>query len=531
MSKKHRKTKGNKSEEKGAILVVAIIVVFAMLILAIPFLFKLSAQFRTIEKSYRSTVAFNLAEAGVERALWELNNYLVSDWEFLNEECTWLKGTIDDFAAQDGRVIGDIEMEIKPPYPVGDTEMRQLEGKGLVPFLADQSVNRQVRVNLEKHLRSVFDFGIFADEGMHFDSNATTDSYNSNDNPDYDFNQDERGTEGHVGTNNNQDGAITLDSNAEIHGDATSGAGTDLDAINEVIDTSAANTYVEGQKRILPSPFEMPPVDFYNLPPRPMFDGTTTNYTVWFNGEVENWNFPSWQEPDEQYHFTNYPSLYHPLDTQLDWGAINTDSSSLPLDAYDIDYGYFKGGFQTPKHGSFLLTEGYNGIYSSFILDVQSEVVVPANNNVSIYVTAPEGMPSNMDPQAGVFEFKPGATLIIQEGASLTLILGDTSYLMRSNTVMNENGIPSTFLILGTEEFEGEFHWNSNSDIYAAMYMPNAEVHYDSNYEMFGAIICDYLDLNANAHLHYDEALGDLGIIEGGIPYGVVKSWQEVRPR
>jgi hypothetical protein len=514
MSIKPRTTRKRRSEEKGAILIVAIIVVFSMLILAIPFLFKLSAQFRTTEKSYRSTAAFNLAEAGVERALWELNNFLVSDWEFLNEEYTWLKGTIDDFAAPDGNVVGDIEMEIKPPYPVGDTEMRQLEGKGLVPFLAQETVDREVRVNLEKHMRSIFDFGIFADEGMHFDSNATTDSYNSDDNPDYDFNQDERGTQGHIGTNNTEEGSITLDANAEIYGSMAAGTGTDADAIDDVLDTDAASTYVDGVKKILPSPFEMPPVDFYNLPPRDMFDHTTTDYTEWFVGQATE----------------ETPLLYDPWDTQLNWEAINTDSGVLPAGAYDTGNGYFKGGFGTPKHGSFLLTEAYNGIYSSFILDVQSEVVVPNGHNVSIYVTAPENMP-NVDPLAGAFEFKSGATLVIEEGASLTMILGYTSYLMRSNTVMNENGIPSTFLVLGTEEFEGEFHWNSNTDTYAAMYMPNADVHYDSNYEMFGAIICDYLDLNANAHLHYDEALGDIDWIKGGVPYWVVTSWQEVRHR
>jgi hypothetical protein len=44
-----------------------------MVIVALPFVFKFSSQFRTTERSYKSLAALNLAEAGVERAIWELN--------------------------------------------------------------------------------------------------------------------------------------------------------------------------------------------------------------------------------------------------------------------------------------------------------------------------------------------------------------------------------------------------------------------------------------------------------------------------
>ena len=63
--------KGKRTREKGAVLVIALLVGLAMLIMTSPFLFKHSAQFRTTEKSNRELSAFNLAEAGVERALWE----------------------------------------------------------------------------------------------------------------------------------------------------------------------------------------------------------------------------------------------------------------------------------------------------------------------------------------------------------------------------------------------------------------------------------------------------------------------------
>ncbi len=63
--------------------------------------------------------------------------------------------------------------------------------------------------------------------------------------------------------------------------------------------------------------------------------------------------------------------------------------------------------------------------------------------------------------------------------------------------------------------------------MYAAIYMPKAHVHYDSNYDLYGSIVCEFLDFNSNSNIHYDEALGKLEVIKGGLPYWRVKSWQE----
>ena len=70
-------------------------------------------------------------------------------------------------------------------------------------------------------------------------------------------------------------------------------------------------------------------------------------------------------------------------------------------------------------------------------------------------------------------------------------------------------------------------HWNSNTDLYGAIAVPEASLHYDSNHDLYGSLVCDYLDFDANADIHYDEALGKLDWIKGGIPGYEVKSWQE----
>src|SRR5512136_511352 len=101
--------------EKGMILAVAMMVVMVMLIMAIPFLHKMSAQSRTTEKGFRSSSAFNLAEAGVDKALWEMNQPwavipgLVFDVSQQGTE------TIIGLPAADGAVIGNINIVVTPP--------------------------------------------------------------------------------------------------------------------------------------------------------------------------------------------------------------------------------------------------------------------------------------------------------------------------------------------------------------------------------------------------------------------------------
>ena len=73
MRKALRMHKKGLTREKGAVLIIALLVGLAMLIMTSPFLFKHSNQFRNTEKSNRELSAFNMAEAGVERALWEEN--------------------------------------------------------------------------------------------------------------------------------------------------------------------------------------------------------------------------------------------------------------------------------------------------------------------------------------------------------------------------------------------------------------------------------------------------------------------------
>ena len=215
----------------------------------------------------------------------------------------------------------------------------------------------------------------------------------------------------------------------------------------------------------------MPPVDLQNLPPREMFE------------------------------------------SDYDFGAWFVDGQ--------IDESYYKGAFVSEKQGTNVLTSDDSGVYSLFQVVTNSDVRI--EGNVALYITDPEG---------AHFIMENNASLEVTEGSSLTLILGNSSFYMNNNTIQNTSQIPSNLIVLGTDEFTGEMNWENNVDTYAAVYVPRATVNMGGapNIDLYGAVVCNYLTFKNNINLHYDEALKDLGWIDGGIPFWTIKSWQERRP-
>lgn len=87
---------------------------------------------------------------------------------------------------------------------------------------------------------------------------------------------------------------------------------------------------------------------------------------------------------------------------------------------------------------------------------------------------------------------------------------------------------PTSFMLFGTDSFTGDMEWNSNTDFWGAVYVPQANVIYNSAANFYGSIMGNYIDIASQANIHYDEALGDLEIIPGSLGYFyTVKSWQE----
>ncbi len=476
----------NRDHEKGMILAVATLVVMAMLIMAVPFLFKLSMQARTTEKSNRSLSAFNLAEAGVDRALWEMNQpYGVTGGLVAVDEAG--NGTIGPASEAVGDRTGTIQGTIATDLGV-EPNTRTIAATGGIPHIAGRPVTRTVVVKLEKYFKSIWDYGIFADEGIWTKTNFRTYSFNSNygafgaTKPDGSAN---KGMNGHAGTNANGSQSIEIQqgSSSYIHGNLAAGVGTVPSAIDTVIyaDQPASSLFPDdvngtsGTRKIMSAPFEMPPVDLWNLPTRDMFN-TTIDFHGWFT------------EPP-------------PVETPL--------SSSI------IASGYNKGSLAASET---VLTPSDSGVYTNFTIPKNQTITV--EGNVAIYVTGLDGATADFSGM--------NSSINIGPNSSLTLILGKTAASLVNNVAINNTGTAPNCLIMGTDQFTGDFSVRNNTELNAALYLPKARFVVDqANFILRGAVVCDFIDVRNNLDFYYDEALKDLSFIKGGIPYWRVTTWQE----
>jgi len=415
-----------RNEEKGFVLAVGLVVMSVLLLLAVPFLYQLSFENRLTVKSYKSSAALSLAEAGVERAIWELNYGDITTWDGDSALRTM---AISSFQTPDGNVIGDIEIRVEDT----DGDNPVVSSLGRVALVESRVLYKGARVVLEEEKYKPWINGIFGDEELDFDSNAYVDSYDSRDGA---YGGSNMGSEGHVGTNGTHYGCIDMDSNARIYGNAVSGP----ESVPEDVIITRSNAEIFGAMESLSDPNDMPSV--------PLPEG-------------------------------------------------------LP---YMGDY--FLGGSDTD-------TISLSGEYSSFRLDSNAMVTITAD--VILYITGEFSMLSNTE-------------LEIDPGIRVTIYLGG-SFVQGSNTQFNNlSEDPTNLLIMGTDSFNGEMNWNSNSELWGAVYVPRADISFNSNADFYGSISGKSFECDSNSGIHYDLALAAL-VLDGadGTPFKV-KSWQEVIP-
>ena len=415
----------NRDTERGAALIIAILVTLAMLIVAMPFLTKLSGQYRSTEKTYRQLAALNLAEAGVERAIWELNHGNIANWEG-DENLKTL--TISSFQASGGTDVGGIVIEVSEH----DSDSPVIQSRGRVPHIGTATLDKTIRVQLEvSGGRSLFDFGIFGDEGVEMAGNAQTDSYDSREG---EYGENNVGDQGDTGTNASHYSCLFLRNNADIYGDAIVGPGAD--PVSVIVTQN--NSGISGEQTALEEEKELPTVS----PPE-----------------------------------------------------------GLP----------WRGAYSIGHNDEDTIEE--SGEYTSFILQSNSKVTITAD--VTLYIS-------------GEFSMESNTQLEIDNGVTLIIYLGGT-FSQRSNSQINNlSQDPTKLQIYGTEYFTPTMTWRSNSSFYGAVYVPEATVHYDSNADFFGSVVANYVEVDSNAGLHYDLALGSLASVYSGESNSYrVKSWQE----
>jgi Tfp pilus assembly protein PilX len=216
-------------QEKGAILIIAVIILMFLLLLAFPFLFRMSTEYRIAEKTYKSFAALNLAEAGIDRAIWELNYGDITTWAGDSSSRTM---TLTDFQAFGGKVIGDVQITVNEP----ESDSPVVEATGTVVYSDTLEVSKTTRTVLKRSEFAPFTFAAFGSEGILTNIDTDTDSYDSRIGL-YAVNGNQSSW-GNIGTNSLTDGAITLNDDSEIAGNAYTGPESNPNLVIVLNDTS-----------------------------------------------------------------------------------------------------------------------------------------------------------------------------------------------------------------------------------------------------------------------------------------------------
>jgi len=164
--------------ERGAVLLVALIVM-AVLALGLASYLNLNLNSaRMAQRNFQGTAAFNLAETGAEEALWSINRANAgqadawADWTMLNP------GARRRFTGFDlGNATGSVKVYVDNHQPTGSARPH------IVAFATVESdngtrVSKMIEVWLRR--RSRFSAGLLAKESITFaGNNASVDSWNS----------------------------------------------------------------------------------------------------------------------------------------------------------------------------------------------------------------------------------------------------------------------------------------------------------------------------------------------------------------
>lgn len=104
---------------KGFALTTTLLATSVLLILAIPYISRVGGEYRLMTKMHDSTVALNVAEAGIERAIWEIahNSSTFNGWAHTGTSSTPQTWTINNsqFKDSSNNIVGYYDSSVSLP--------------------------------------------------------------------------------------------------------------------------------------------------------------------------------------------------------------------------------------------------------------------------------------------------------------------------------------------------------------------------------------------------------------------------------
>jgi len=148
--------------------------------------------------------------------------------------------------------------------------------------------------------------------------------------------------------------------------------------------------------------------------------------------------------------------------------------------------------------------------YSS--IDLGNHETVLISGDITLYIT-------------GDITLGNSAELQIEPDASLTLYLGGNFEGKNSSAVNNETQDPGSLQIYGLDSCETIIFKNS-SDLYGAIYAPNADVIMKNSADVYGAVVSKSFDMKNSGTFLYDASLRDSSINDEAVHFKIT-NWHE----
>lgn len=203
-----------RNREAGSILVTVVTAMAILFVLLAGYLSSIMVENRATQRSFLAASALNLAEAGVEEAIWKFNR--ASTWDDWQTDSLGRRQFTSSLAAGDSKA-GDYQVVVTG----AQTNEPTIEAVGFVPsFSAPNRVERRVRVLLKRGSQTLFDQALFGHANLRVTGSVYTDSYDSRLGP---YGPSNRGAEGDVATNGAATGAVTLIGSVTVNGEAGTG--------------------------------------------------------------------------------------------------------------------------------------------------------------------------------------------------------------------------------------------------------------------------------------------------------------------
>lgn len=234
------------NNKKGAVLVLALVITSSLLILSSGVLQMATGEGTSNNQSTNLASAINVAEAGVESAIWELNYNTGTPWAGWSGTDPKTKTEVPLYSTS-GEKIGEYDVSIADP--TGDDPIIQVTS--YVPDNTSPLVKkRTVRVTLASNESPDFNKAAASKDHLEIQHDVCIDSYDSELG---EWNEvleagppavRNVGTEGDVGTNSTTVGDINIAEDVTIAGTAWSGQGSNPNAVIELM--SPGTTTITG---------------------------------------------------------------------------------------------------------------------------------------------------------------------------------------------------------------------------------------------------------------------------------------------